>query len=148
MFHEFDDNAVFSQLEESGYGNLEPAISPLELQKLCEGDEILEQLRLSVIKYVHRYAHDVYSMMIEQIELSEKREKGEDTQEDAEAIHETDERRHNLHNALIDSINALSRELVKKEKDAEWMRELQQGGRPAYAKFALLTFYKLHVTMK
>lgn len=148
MFHEFDDKAVFGSLEESGYGNLEPAISPEKLQELCEGDSVLERCLEGMFTYVNRYAHDVYSMMIEQMELSEKRENGEDSPEDFQALKETDERRHHLHNALMDSINLLSRELAKREKDNEWMRDFAHEGRAGYARFALLTFYKLYVNIK
>jgi hypothetical protein len=148
MFHEFDDTEVVSKLEESGYGSLEPAIRPEQLEELCRGDPTLEQCLSSMFKYVNRYAHDVYSMMIEQMELSEKREKGEDTPEEARALAETDERRHHLHEALMDSVNLLSRELGKKGKDNEWMREFVNEGRAGYARFALLTFYRLHVTIK
>lgn len=148
MFHEFDDKEIVSNLEESGYGGLKPAIMPQKLEELCGGDPTLEQCLESMFKYVNRYAHDVYSMMIEQMELSEKREQGEDTPDDARALAETDTRRHNLHEALMDSINLLSRELAKKEKDNEWMHEFVHEGRAGYARFALLTFYQLHVTMK
>lgn len=148
MFHEFDDAEITSKLEESGYGHLEPPIRPEELRGLCEGDPILEQCLGSMFKYVNRYAHDVFSMMIEQMELSEKRERGEDTPEEAAELKRTDERRHNLHEALMDSINLLSRELAKRDKDNEWMHEFAHDGRAGYARFALLTFYKLHVSVK
>ncbi|TXI12243.1 MAG: hypothetical protein E6Q68_04125 [Polynucleobacter sp.] len=87
-------------------------------------------------------------MMLEQIALAKKREQGENTREDAELLAQTDERRHHLHNALMDSINLMSRELNKKGKDIEWMRPLVENGRAGYATFALLTFYRLHVTIK
>lgn len=147
MFHEFEDTEIASRLEKSGYGDLSPAIEPKRLKEICAGDPVLEQCLESMFSYANRYAHDVYSMMIEQIELSEKRERGEDTPEDAQELAETDKRRHNLHEALIDSVNLISRELAKREKDNEWVRELVNGGRSAYGRFALLTFYKLHVTI-
>ena len=145
--HEFQDSEIVSKLEESGYNSLNPAILPQELEKICAGDARLEQCLREMFTYVNRYAHDVYSMMVEQIELSEKRADNNDTPEDYEALRETDLKRHNLHEALIDSINILSKELNRQEKDAEWMRELVSGGRPAYTRFALLTFYRLHVKL-
>ncbi len=148
MFHEFEDQDIVSKLEETGYGSLSPAIMPEKLEEICSGDAILEQCLKSMFSYINRYAHDVYSMMIEQIELSEKKEKGIDTREDSQALAETDERRHNLHEALMDSINLLSRELGKKEKDNTWMHEFSHSGRGGYATFALLTFYRLHVKVK
>lgn len=148
LSHEFDDFKVFSSLEESGYGNLQPAILPHQLEELCKGEPRLENNLASMFGYINRYAHDVYSMMIEQIELSDKRERGEDTNDDFQELKHTDERRHQLHDALIDSINLLSRELAKAGKDNEWMHDFVHEGRAGYARFALLTFYKLHVTMK
>lgn len=148
MHHEFEDMEVMSKLEESGITSLTPPILPEELKEVCLGDPLLEQCLESMFKYVNRYAHDVYSMMLEQMELSDKRKKGEDTPEDAQALIETDLRRHNLHEALMDSINLLSRELAKKEKNIEWMRDFSNEGRAGYARFALLTFYRLHVNIK
>lgn len=145
MFHDFEDTEIVSKLEQSGYGSLHPAISPEKLEEMCGGDPLLQQCLESMFKYVNRYAHDVYSMMIEQMELSEKRERGDDDREDAQELAETDKRRHNLHEALMDSINLLSRELAKKEKDNGWMNEFSHEGRAGYARFALLTFYRLHV---
>lgn len=149
MHHELETtNSLVSKLETSGYGELQPSILPHELEALCLGDPTLETCFTSMKTYVHRYAHDVYSMMLEQIALAKKREQGENTREDAELLAQTDERRHHLHNALMDSINLMSRELNKKGKDIEWMRPLVENGRAGYATFALLTFYRLHVTIK
>lgn len=148
MFHEFNDTEVANKLEEAGYGNLRPAISPEALRALCEDDPLLTRCLESMFKYVNRYAHDVYEMLLQQMELSEKREKNEDTKEDFEELKRTDERRHNLHEALMSSIDLVSRELGKRGKNNEWMREFVHEGRAGYARFALLTFYRLHVKMK
>jgi hypothetical protein len=48
---------------------------------------------------------------------------------------------------MISSVNLVSRELAKRGEDIEWMREVTAGGRASYAKFALLTFYKLYSIM-
>lgn len=147
LHHEFEDKDIMTGLEQSGYGSLQPSILPEKLTELCEKDPVLAQCAEGMFTYVNRYAHDVYSMIIEQMELAEKREKGEDTQEDTKMLAETDERRHHLHNALIDSINLLSRELGKRGLDNEWMHDFAHEGRAGYARFALLTFYRLHVKM-
>ena len=148
MHHEFETEKIISTLEDSGYRELRPSILPEELEALCVGDPVLETCLKNMKTYIDRYAHDVYSMMIEQLELSEKRTRGEDTREDAENLAQTDERRHHLHNALMDAINLTSRELSKRNKDIEWMRPLVENGRAGYATFALLTFYRLHVNIK
>lgn len=148
MHHEFENEKVTSRLEESGYGSLQPAILPEKLEDICKEDPTLKQSLESMFTYVTRYAHDIYSMMLEQRELSDKRERGENTLEDAQELARTDERRHNLHEALIDSVNLLSRELAKRDKDNSWMNEVVSNGRAGYARFALLTFYRIHVKVK
>lgn len=148
MHHHFEDKEVVAELEGSGYGGLQPAILPEKLTEICENDPILKQCLEGMFGYVNRYAHDVYSMMVEQMELAEKREQGTDTREDAKELAEIDERRHHLHNALMDSINLLSRELGKRNLNNEWMHDFAHDGRAGYARFALLTFYRLNVKLK
>jgi hypothetical protein len=86
-------------------------------------------------------------MMYEQSKLAEFREQGLDTEEMYEELRVLDRNRKNLHNAMISSVNLVSRELAKRGEDIEWMREVTAGGRASYAKFALLTFYKLYSIM-
>jgi hypothetical protein len=64
-----------------------------------------------------------------------------------EELRVLDRNRKNLHDAMISSVNLVSRELAKRGEDIEWMREVTAGGRASYAKFALLTFYKLYSIM-
>ena len=97
-----------------------------------------------MISYCNRHAHDVFNMMYEQKLLQEMRARGEDTQEAYEELKIIDTKRHNLHNAMIDSVNLLSRELTKKDKDISWMNDIVANSRAGYANFALLTFYSLH----
>lgn len=135
-------------MEKNGYNTLEPAIDPEALRVLCEDDPLLTTCLTSMNKYCNEYAHDVFNMMYEQKLIEEMRERGEDTREAYEELVVIDRNRHNLHEAMMDSVNLVSRELGKRGKDNEWMREVIKGGRATYATFALLTFYKLNSTIK
>ena len=138
---------MFQKMEESGYGSLEPAITPNALRGLCEDDPVLLSCYEQMNKYCIRYAHDVFNMMYEQKKLEEFREKGEDTKEMYEELKIIDSNRHNLHEAMMDAVNLVSRELAKRSKDNEWMRDVVSGGRASYATFAILTFYNLYSTI-
>lgn len=145
--HELETFTITDSMEKSGYASLEPAITPEALRDLCKDDPLLMTCLESMNKYCKEYAHDVFNMMYEQKLIEEMRENGEETREAYEELVVIDRNRHNLHEAMMDSVNLVSRELVKKGKDNEWMRELVAGGRATYATFALLTFYKLYSTM-
>ena len=146
LFHppELPDNEIIATMEHHGYTPLEPSINPQDLQKLCKGDPLLEQVCTSMLSYCRRYAHDVFEMLYEQKVVEDMRIKGEDTQEAFQELKELDERRHRLHDAMIDSVNLVSRKLAEKGKDIEWIREIKNNGRAGYATFALLTFYKMY----
>ncbi len=145
--HETNPVELFHTMEDSGYGSLSPAIDPDDLHTLCEDDPVLLSCYQEMITYCERYSHDVFNMMYEQRLLGEMREKGEDTQEMYDELKVIDTNRHNLHEAMMVSVNVVSRELAKREKDIEWMREVSSGGRASYAKFAMLTFYSKYSRM-
>ncbi len=149
MFFHHDDNPqdLLKKMEESGYGSMEPAITPKDLKALCEHEPLLLTCYEQMNTYCVRYAHDVFNMMYEQRKLEELRDAHEDTPEMYEELQTIDKNRHNLHEAMMDSVNLVSRELAKREIDIEWMREVSSGGRASYAKFAMLTFYKLYSTI-
>jgi hypothetical protein len=146
MFFHHQDNPhdLFKHMEDSGYGTLEPAITPRNLKELCKDDPVLLTCYEQMNTYCIRYAHDVFNMMYEQKKLEEFREKNEDTKEMYDELRIIDKNRHTLHEAMMDSVNLLSRQLAKQEKDIEWMREVSSGGRASYAKFAILTFYNIY----
>ncbi len=147
LHHDSDPLEIFNKMENSGYGGLIPAITPQALKTMCEDDPTLLQCYEEVIQYCIRYSHDVFNMLYEQATLEELRARGDDTPEMYEEVRRIDQNRHNLHEATMASINKMSRELAKKEKDIEWMREVVSGGRASYAKFAMLTFYNIYSTM-
>lgn len=142
--HNTDPEKLFHQMEESGYDSLSPAIEPEKLRAICEKDPTLLEVYKQMITYCKRYAHDIFNMMHEQALLADLREKGEDTPEMYQELQVIDHNRHNLHEAMMDSVNLMSRELAKRNEDIEWMREVVAGGRASYAKFAILTFYKIY----
>jgi hypothetical protein len=135
-------------MEDSGYGTLEPAITPKNLRELCENDLVLLKCYEQMTTYCTRYAHDVFSMMSEQNKLSIAREENKDTPEMYEELRVIDRNRHNLHEAMIASVILVSRELAKRKLDNEWMRDIVASGRAGYATFAMLTFFNLHATIK
>lgn len=145
--HELETSEITHSMEEEGYTNFEPVITPEELHALCDDDPLLQECHESMNTYCKKYAHDVFNMMYEQKLIEEMRMQGEDTKEAYEELRIIDRNRHNLHEAMMDSVNLLSRELSKRNKDNEWMRGLVAGGRAAYATFAMLTFYKLYSIM-
>ncbi|MEI6810767.1 MAG: DUF3232 domain-containing protein [Candidatus Nomurabacteria bacterium] len=144
----FSNNEVVSSMEKEGYNTMSPAIDPETLRLECEGDPILIKLYEQMIKKCQEYSHDVFNMMYEQKTIEEMRARNEDTQEAMIELSAIDKTRHYSHNSLMDSINILSRSLAKAEKDNSWMLEVSSGGRATYAIFALLTFYKLSVSVK
>mgnify|MGYP002397531288 CR=1 FL=1 len=111
-----------------------------ELADLCEGSESLESLLKSFKDYAVRYARDVWSMQ----EFLDKG--GLDSEYGAENFKEIDQARTRLHNALIDSIAILSRQLAREGRDNEWVRDLTDGtslNRAACGSFAILLVYEL-----
>lgn len=144
----FSDNEIISSMEDHGYNALNPAISPDKLHKECEDNPVLLKLYGQMIKQCQAYAHDVFSMMYEQKIIEEMRNRGENTREAMLELGEIDKIRHHSHESLIDSINILSRAFAKNGKDNSWMSEVVSGGRATYAVFALLTFYKMGVSVK
>jgi len=112
-----------------------PAISTRELERLCEGDEHLRELLQATFVQCARYTEDVARFL--QVEA-----KGRTAKESGE-YHEIDEKRTRTHNATIDSINILARELTRHGRDGSWVTNLA-GNRAAYMKFALtLTFDRM-----
>jgi hypothetical protein len=145
--HPEKPESILEKMEEVGYSSIAPVISPDKLKSLCEGDTLLESCLDKMNSYCVRYAQDVFNMMYEQMKLAELREKGEDSKEMYDELKIIDLNRHNLHEAMIDSVNLMSRQLAKKGKDNEWMREVVIEGRAGYARFAMLTFYNIYSNM-
>jgi len=111
-------------------------ISLEELDKLCEGNEFLESLYETMMDYCTRYTEDVFKMKaFSKIPVSERDENWQSEDK------KNDRLRHTLHQATMDSINILARNLKEQGRSNEWLRPLDAGGRSAYGRFAIsLTF--------
>jgi hypothetical protein len=125
------------------FENIQPVISESDLYLLCEGNPNLEKLLESFLDYSLRYANDVWSM--------EKfvSEGGFDKDGGAEEFAQMDDFRTRLHNALVDSVQILSRNLAKENRDNSWVRELTSDGRNldrvACGKLALTITYRRYI---
>ncbi len=114
-----------------GYEKLKPEISKAELQALCEGDEGLTELFDDMIEYFYRYTADVCA------QESLKQEK-DGIQKNMEEIRALEAPRGALHDAMIDSVKILVRNMVRKGKDVSWYQNIDKKGRIGYGNWALL----------
>lgn len=112
-----------------------PYISFLQLETLCQGDELLEECLREVMNYSLRYAETV--CRFEQIVA-----RGQVSNED-DARKEIEQVRHNVHESTIDSINILSRVFKTKGLNDGWIVKVASCGRAGYAKFAILIAFEL-----
>ena len=116
-----------------------PYASLVQLETLCQGDEVLESCLDDVISYSLRYAETV--CRFEQIVLGEGQVANEDGQrEEIELVRST------IHDSTIDAINILSRNLKRSGKENSWITKLTNGGRAAYGKFAVLIAFEAVLT--
>lgn len=116
-------------------------ISPEDLEKLCLGNETLELLYNQMISYCVRYAEDVLRMeRLYTAPLQDEIWRSE--------MEELDRSRHDLHEATVDSINILSRNLKKFGKSNEWLRPLIAGGRSVYGKFAIGIAFSYYLLLR
>lgn len=109
-----------------------PPVSAEYLLGLCEGDPELRELFDEMIEYFYRYTRDV----CEQEMLIKK-----GMSENLEEIKEMDIKRTKLHNAMIDSVKILAKNLLRKGKDSLWIVPIDKNGRVGYAQLALLTTF-------
>ncbi len=116
---------------------LAPTVSAEQLERLCSGDAHLTELLQSTFEQCARYTEDVARFLRVEAEGHEAKETG--------AYHEIDAKRTRTHNATIDSINILARELSRHGRDGSWVKKLA-GNRAAYMHFALtLTFDRMQL---
>jgi hypothetical protein len=111
---------------------INPYISFLELEEICKGDEDLEQLLDQVILYSLKYTETV--CRFEQIAKNQK--------DDTEARNNIENLRKNTHDATIDAINILARNMSDKGKDNSWISKVKINGRPGYMRFAILLAFE------
>jgi hypothetical protein len=104
-----------------------PIVTEGELRGMCAGNPVLEELLEDMLALSVRYAVSVaqFEQIVAQ-DLSETETKAR-----------VDEARGRTHDALIASVNVLSRNLGKNGKDNSWVGKFA-GNRVAYGKFAIL----------
>lgn len=133
----FDFSREFANLRRdvSSEKMLAPTVSVEQLERLCGEDAHLVELLQSTLEQCARYTEDVARFLQIEADGQESKESGE--------YHEIDAKRTLTHNATIDSINILARELSRCGRDGSWVKKLA-GNRAAYTKFAImLTFDRL-----
>lgn len=114
------------------YTRREPLVKEEYLFELCEGDQGLTELLEDMLEYFYRYTRDV----CEQEAL-----KSDDMQGNMEEIKALENPRTVLHNAMMDSVKILIRNLRKKGKDVSWAAPLDNAGREVYAWLAFQTTF-------
>lgn len=113
-----------------------PEIGVEQLEVLCQGDETLQELLAEMLDYCARYTETVCKF--EQVNLN-----GQTTKANGE-LESIDEYRTRIHQATIDSINILSRNLKQKGRDNDWIKPIAAQQRAGYGRFALtITFSRL-----
>ena len=114
---------------------LVPEVSVKQLENLCNGNEHLVELLQGTLEQCARYTEDVTRFLQVEAMGKEAKESGE--------FYEIDTKRTRTHNATIDSINILARELSRCGRDGSWVKKFA-GNRVAYMRFALrLTFNRM-----
>jgi len=133
----FDFSNEFRELRGSVSSEkmLAPAISVERLLQLCAGDEHLTELLHGTLEQCARYTEDVARFLQIEAEGEESKKSGE--------YYEIEAKRTRTHDATIDSINILARELSRRGRDGSFVERFA-GNRTAYMKFAItLTFDSL-----
>jgi endonuclease III len=120
------------------YKNVEivrPVITVEELERECEGNEILEKLLKEAVDSFYRYTetvcefHRILSQSLTDKEVSKK-------------FQELDKKREIVNKALTKSVNALAEALKKFGKKSDWIEKLgPETNRVAYANLALQNTY-------
>ena len=105
-----------------------PIISLQKLEFQCFGNEMLEELLEQMVVCSLRYTEAV--LLYEIIAIDPESTK-DGTRIDQQKI------RSSVHDATIDAVKILSRNLKKASIDNSWIAKLEAGGRPAYMLFAI-----------
>ncbi len=113
---------------------LSPIVSFENIERSCSGNETLEHLYAEMVDYCERYTETV-------ARFQELILRGVDF-ENRETKEWIDGERKSVHDAMIDSVNILARNLAKEGKDASWITRFGKS-RAAYGNFALQNTYSL-----
>ncbi len=126
MNFELTDEARSEVRELESSSLREPAVSLEELEMDCEGDPGLTELLEDMVRHCL-----LYTITVAKFKRIALQQNGELT----EARVEIDKVRGKSHDAMIASVNALTRELAKAHADISWADFNKE--RVRYAKFAL-----------
>lgn len=109
------------------------------IKEICGDDNDLNQLLGDVREYCIRYAQ----ILFKYDHLLKEFEKEENSEAPLEKLRGLNEERGVAHDALIDSVQILARNMKKADRDISWISQI--GGkenRAAYARFALAAAYR------
>ncbi|MEI6553087.1 MAG: hypothetical protein WCO09_00805 [bacterium] len=116
-----------------------PPISVPELEKLCEGDPLLENLLETMLSSCLEY-----TITFANFKRIFAENQGKNTKDSATENADIDALRRTVHDTAIADINIFSRNLAKRGRDISWMDSIDPGNRPAYTRFAVtLTMSRL-----
>lgn len=115
-------------------GFINPFITLSELEELCNGNETLMYCFEGMILSSLRYAETV--CRFEQIVRRGQTSNEDDTRKEIETL------RSAVHDSTIASIDLLSRNLKKHQKNNDWIGKMA-GNRAAYGKFAILIAFEV-----
>lgn len=140
LLHTITDEYPQEVEEMKLYAELQPIVSEEYLYELCADNEILTELIEDMITYFYRYTIDV---------CQQESLKKEGIPENLEEINRREDPRTALHNAMIDSVRILWRNMEKAGKDVAWTQALDKSwdlpidkvSRARYGKLALLTTF-------
>lgn len=109
---------------------LNSTINAENIKKECEGNDMLKKIFNDMKEYFYRYTETVF-------EYNEILTSGLNDEELNKKFQEINKKRTIIHNATIDSVNILSRSLMKAGKDNQWIKEVGKS-RATYGKFAII----------
>ncbi len=112
---------------------IKPRVDWTEVENSCRGNEVLNELYEEMLNYFYRYTETVceYDEVLSQ-DLS-----------DAEVnarFQGLEEERTIIHNATMDSVNILARNMGRLGKDNSWLQKIGES-RADYGKLALTTIF-------
>lgn len=112
---------------------LESTVSLEQIEELCQGNELLEELKNTMIDYFYRYAETV-------CQYDEILSNGLSEPEVIAALQNMENERSVLHTATMDSVNILARNMAQNGQDNSWVQKIGDS-RAAYARFAITTIF-------
>ena len=128
LSHEGEGMDFLSEAK-SEFEHIKVPVTLEELEALCVGDEILEELLEDVLDQCLKYTKTI-------IDFNKIIAESDGDREGAETLARIDAVRKGTHDSTIDIINAFSRMLGKKSKDNSWMEKIIDN-RSAYMRFAI-----------